>query len=142
VAEGTPPQHLADMDTVKESLATGIKDRTIEAKGEPALDLMIRRYNRWAGVLKSLAARHENIKAQIASHFTDEATVLVTDEHRCSWPSYTRPAGMSEPKEITEKTWRMRLTLSKIKPAKPAKPAKKTKAAPVASPQFNEEVNA
>jgi hypothetical protein len=62
--------------------------------------------------------------------------VLLTDEHRLSWPSYTRPAGMSEPKYVEEKTWRMRLTVSKPQAAKA--PKKKKAAAPVAAPQFEE----
>lgn len=139
VAEGIVPEWLADFGTVKESLATGIKDKTVDCTGMPSLDLLIRRFNRWDGVIKRLTKRAENIKAQIAQHFTDEATVMITNEYRCSWPSYTRPAGMSEPKYVEEKTWRMRLTLSKHKPVKAPK---KTKAVPVAAPQFHEEVNA
>jgi predicted phage-related endonuclease len=139
-AEGIVPTWLADFDTVKETHANGLKDKTVERHGMPELDVLIRRFNRWDGVIKRLTKRAENIKAQIAVQFTDESTVLVTDEHRCTWPSYTRPAGWSEPKYVEGKTWRLRLTLSKLKP--PKAPKKTTKKAPAAAPQYHEEVAA
>lgn len=137
-AEGIVPEWLADFGTVKEALANGMKDKVIEQKGRPELDLLIRRFNRWDGVIKRLTKRAEHIKAQIAQHFTDESTVLVTDEHRLSWPSYTRPAGISEPRVIEEKTWRMGLRISKNLPPKPKAARKTTTKTPAAAPQYEE----
>jgi predicted phage-related endonuclease len=133
VGEGREPAEYADFKTVASMLAFGEKEKTVDltAVADIDVDQAIRKYLRLDGVIKRLEKRLDHRKAAFARFITDECTRAITQEFNISWPSYTRPAGMSEPKYVESATWRMGLRVSKKKPPKEAK-VKKAKASEAA----------
>lgn len=112
----------ADLDyaTVSELYAFGDKGLPpVDLVGHEPANRAARRFYRWSAHLKRVEAHVDRMKATIGNYMTG-STKAVFDDLEASWPVTTRQAGTIS-YEVSEKTYRMGLT---VKPKKAPKPTK------------------